>query len=252
MRGSVDCFDCETDLHIWRLDSTCLTDYYSPILNAVYGLRFSHPMNLCRELRNLAWRASLRGFARGTRVTRYYMYERLRAVGLALPDRCGRVLAISHSENLADLLSLEPSEVVSASYPEHSMLALSFDDESFDFILSDQVLEHIQGSPRQAIDECYRVLRPGGIAIHTTCFLNPIHGAPHDYWRFTPFALSFLHANWREVIEVGGWGNFQAMRLIQEDLRMLGVPHARWHPLHKLAVRNDPAWPISTWIVARK
>jgi hypothetical protein len=30
------------------------------------------------------------------------------------------------------------------------------------------------------------------------------------------------------------------------------VPHATWHPLHKVATRNDPQWPITTWIVARK
>jgi SAM-dependent methyltransferase len=180
------------------------------------------------------------------------MYDRLRSVGPRLPAGNGRVLSISHSENLVDLVGLEPTEIVPADYPEHDFLSLAFEDESFDYVLSDQVLEHVEGNPQQAIDESYRVLTPGGIAIHTTCFINPVHGAPKDFWRFTPDALSLLHANWREIIEVGGWGNFQVWLLVQDGMRFAGVPHARWHPLHKLAVRNDPSWPIVTWIVARK
>lgn len=209
-------------------------------------------MNIYRQLRNLAWRASMKGLSRGPHITRYYMYDRLQSIGSKLPSKNGRVLSVSHSENLADLVGLEPSEIVSANYPEHNFLSLPFENESFDYVLSDQVLEHIEGNPQQAIDESYRILRPGGIAIHTTCFINPVHGVPKDFWRFTPDALSLLHSNWHDVIEVGGWGNFQAWSVVQDGIRFAGVPHAQWHPLHKLAVKNDPLWPIVTWIVAKK
>lgn len=209
-------------------------------------------MGIYRRVRNVAWRASMLGLSRGPNITRYYMYARLRAIGPTLPNRSGRVLSISHSENLADLVGLEPSEIVPANYPEHNFLSLAFEDESFDHVLSDQVLEHVEGNPQKAIDESHRVLRPGGLAIHTTCFINPIHGVPKDFWRFTPAALSLLHSNWREIIEVGGWGNFWVWSVIRDGMRFTGVPHAKWHPLHGLAVKNDPLWPIVTWIVARK
>ena len=193
------------------------------------------------------------GLSRGPHITRYYMYDRLHSIASKLPSKNGRVLSISHSEKLANLVALEPSEIVSANYPEHNILSLDFENDSFDYVLSDQVLEHIEGNPQQAIDESYRVLRLGGIAIHTTCFIMPAHGAPKDFWRFTPDALSLLHSNWSEVIEVGGWGNLQVWSVINEDyIRFVGVPHAQWHPLHKLAVKNDPKWPIVTWIVAKK
>lgn len=209
-------------------------------------------MNIYRRLRNLAWRASMKGLSRGPHITRYYMYDRLQSIGSKLPRKSGRVLSISRSENLADLIGLEPNEIVSANYPEHNFLSLAFEDESFDYVLSDQVLEHIEGNPQKAINESYRVLRPGGIAIHTTCFVNPVHGVPKNFWRFTPDALSLLHSNWRKVIEVNGWGNFQVWSVVQDGIRFAGVPHAKWHPLHKLAVKNDPLWPIVTWIVAEK
>jgi SAM-dependent methyltransferase len=216
-------------------------------------IRKEEGMNFYRTLREIAWRISVKGLARGPHVTRYYMYDRLQSIGPILPNRNGRVLSISHSANLADLVGLQPSEIVSADYPEHNILTLDFPDATFDYVLSDQVLEHVEGDPYQAISECHRVLRPGGIALHTTCFIIPVHGAPKDFWRFTPDALSLLHRDWSEIIEVGGWGNFQVWSVVHQDgIRLLGVPHKRWHPLHKIAVRNDPLWPIVTWIIARK
>jgi hypothetical protein len=97
-----------------------------------------------------------------------------------------------------------------------------------------------------------RVLRPGGVAIHTTCFINPIHGYPSDFWRFTPDALALLHRNWSVVHKVGGWGNRRVWSVVADGLRFAGVPHARWHPMHTFAMQNDPLWPIVTWVVARK
>src|SRR5688572_31467051 len=138
-----------------------------------------------RRLRKLVWQLSMKGLSRGPHITRYFMYRRLTSIGDTLPFRTGRVLSISRSTNLVGLLGLRPSEIVEADYPAFNILSLELPSESFDFVLSDQVLEHIEGSPQQAIDECLRVLKPGGIAIHTTCFINPIHGSPKDFWRFT-------------------------------------------------------------------
>ncbi|MBM4032650.1 MAG: class I SAM-dependent methyltransferase [Planctomycetes bacterium] len=192
------------------------------------------------------------GLRRGPHVTRYFMYRHLGSVGSRLPQRAGRALAIGQSTNLCEVLGLRPTEVVEANYPEHNILSLDMPDASFDYLLSDQVLEHVAGDPQRAVDECSRVLRPGGVAVHTTCFINPIHGGPDDFWRFTPYALSLLHRQWSEVVDVGGWGNPDVWSVIRDGLRYVGVPHAKWHPLHRLATRNDPLWPVVTWIVARK
>jgi SAM-dependent methyltransferase len=210
-------------------------------------------MGIYRKIRGLIWRVSVFGFSCGPHITRYYMYDRLRVVGSLLnKNNEVRVLAISHSDNLVNLIGLIPSEVVVANYPEHNILELNFPDASFDYVLSDQVLEHVEGDPCRAISECYRVLAPGGIAVHTTCLMNPIHGSPKDFWRFTPEALGLLHRDWSEIIEVGGWGNFKAWSVINDGMRFLGIPHAKWHPLHYLATYNNPLWPIVTWIVVRK
>lgn len=85
-------------------------------------------------------------------------------------------------------------------------------------VLCMEVLEHVQ-HPRDAINEIFRILRPGGIAIVAVPFLisyhgksqllkNPVvdaksgvrdidssHGSYGDYWRFTHEGLSLLFGN---------------------------------------------------------
>jgi len=162
------------------------------------------------------------------------------------------VLSISRSEGLGRLLGFEDEQITDAAYPEHSMFALPFDDEEFDAVVSDQVLEHLQGDPKDAIDETFRVLKPNGIALHTTCFMNPMHACPNDYWRFTPQALELLTTKHAEIIDARGWGNPYVWLYSAIGLRFMPVPHARWHPGHWIATRNDPAWPIVTWVLAQK
>lgn len=207
---------------------------------------------LLGKIRTKLWRLSMAGLQRGPHVTRYYMYDHLRKIGASLPSREGDVLAISLSKGLCSVMGITPRSMVEADYPQHNFLSLQFPDESFDFVISDQVLEHVEGDPQQAIDESWRVLRPGGIAIHTTCFVNPVHGAPSDFWRFTPEALALLTKKFSQIIDCGGWGNFDVWLMVRDGLRFDGVPHASWHPLHKVATRNDPEWPIVTWVIARK
>lgn len=205
-----------------------------------------------QNLRANFWRATMAGLDRGPHITRYAMYDQLRKTGEKLPKRTGDVLSISDSTNFIDLLGINATSITEANYPDHNFLSLKFPDQSFDFIFSDQVLEHVEGDPQQAIDESWRVLRPGGIAVHTTCFINPIHPFPKDFWRFTPDALALLGRKFSRVIDCQGWGNFEAWLLIRDGLRFEGIPHAPWHPLHRLAIRNDPDWPIVTWIILEK
>lgn len=69
--------------------------------------------------------------------------------------------------------------------------ALGLARETFDVVLCTEVLEHLP-EPQRAIDEMYRVLKPGGTLLLTTRFLFPIHDAPHDYFRFTKYGLRHL------------------------------------------------------------
>jgi SAM-dependent methyltransferase len=164
----------------------------------------------------------------------------------------GKILAISSPEGFLDMIDLGNSEITETSFPKVNCQDLPFKDDSFDYVLSDQVLEHIT-MPEKAISEAYRVLKDNGIAIHTTCFVNYYHPSPIDYWRFSPESLKFLHASFSNI-SVGGWGNRLAIMICMLGDRFRGMPI----PNHKYSIRNfiasynEVKYPISTWCVAKK
>lgn len=182
------------------------------------------------------------------------MYEHLSKVLMeASRENSGNsILSISHSQGLAELLSIKNPKITPANFPQYNTLDLPFKDNEFDWVVSDQVLEHIEGNPQKAIDESCRVLKPGGVAVITTCFINTIHGCPKDFWRFTPEALQLLCKEFTEIIDMGGWGNPYIWLLIWLGMRHFPTPHAKWHPLHILATIKKRSCPIVTWVVAKK
>jgi len=208
---------------------------------------------LTRELVEYALRPSP-GTPRRWHITRLFMYRRLENLlkDEDSPERTA--LSISHSANLAPLLGLGSVAVEEANFPEHDITDLAaFADESFDFVLADQVLEHVAGDPFAAFRECHRVLKPGGIVVQTTCFFNLIHQHPTDFWRFTPNALRLLCENTGlEVTSVGGWGNREAWHFMWLGYRMHKIPEDPKNPIFRLAMKQDKKYPVVTWVLARR
>ena len=194
-----------------------------------------------------------RGQEHGAHITRFVMYDELRKVGASIPPSpAARALSISRSSQLVTVLGLDGTDVTEANYPEANILALPFGDAEFDYVVSDQVFEHIEGNPFDAMAETLRVCKPGGVVVHTTCFINPVHAWPGDFWRFTPQALRLLAGDDVEVLANDGWGNPYVWVAAALGLRKTPVPRATWHPLHWAATKNHPKWPVATWIVARR
>jgi SAM-dependent methyltransferase len=61
-------------------------------------------------------------------------------------------------------------------------------DESIDAVLSTQVLEHV-ADPKRYLQECHRVLRPGGRLLLSTHGFMVYHPDPVDFWRWTGAGL---------------------------------------------------------------
>jgi len=84
---------------------------------------------------------------------------------------------------------------------------LPFDAASFDTIILSDVLEHMP-EPELVWREMTRVLRPGGKVVMNVPFYYSVHAHPHDYYRYTCFALErFVKINGLELIcllPVGG------------------------------------------------
>jgi len=63
--------------------------------------------------------------------------------------------------------------------------------ESFDTLLSTQVMEHIYDT-KKYIFECHRLLKKGGKGIFTIPQTWQCHGEPYDFYRFTKFSIENL------------------------------------------------------------
>ncbi len=72
-----------------------------------------------------------------------------------------------------------------------SVLALPFKRNSFDTVVSNQVIEHI-AEPKIMLQEAYRVLKKDGHLILTAPMTWGLHEIPHDYYRYTKYGLKYL------------------------------------------------------------
>lgn len=75
---------------------------------------------------------------------------------------------------------------------------IPYPDGAFDTILLSDVLEHLP-EPMNCWREMNRLLAPGGKVLLNVPFYYPIHEGPHDFYRYTEFAL-------RRFAEGSGFG----------------------------------------------
>ncbi len=165
----------------------------------------------------------------------------------------GKVLGVSGISSFYPIIDMRNSKITEISYPEIDMQNLPYKDNAFDFVISDQVIEHLE-NPQKAINESYRVLKTGGIAIHTTCFINYIHCFPKDFWRFSPDTLKYLCRDFSEILLLGNWGNRFAILLcfLSEYFRYMKIPDNRCGLRNLIATYNEERYPITVWIIAKK
>ena len=86
-----------------------------------------------------------------------------------------------------DLWPRSPRTVLAADIQQLTMIR----DETYDTAISLEVLEHVP-APWLAVDEIYRILKPGGYFVLTVPHLSRLHDVPHDYYRYTRFGISYL------------------------------------------------------------
>jgi SAM-dependent methyltransferase len=137
---------------------------------------------------------------------------------------------------------------VAPNFPEVDVQNLDrYLDKTYDVVILDQVLEHVR-HPQRAVDEIFRVLKPGGICIATTPFLIQVHGYPDDFWRFTSSGLRELFRAY-EHVTCQGWGNKSVLRTIS---RYGWITSRNAKRLLAVALWNELEWPIEFLTIARK
>lgn len=136
---------------------------------------------------------------------------------------------------------------------------LPFRSGSFDTVLATDVLEHVP-NPSDVWLEIVRVLRPNGIVLMTVPFLYWIHDAPHDYYRYTEFALRFqCRESALEVLDLRAIGGALSsiVDLVSKALASRGVPVVVLTVLGALGRRHihgsgAQSYPLGYALAARK
>jgi SAM-dependent methyltransferase len=145
---------------------------------------------------------------------------------------------------------------------------LPFASESFGTVILSDVLEHMR-RPVELISEIARVLEPGGVLLMNVPFLYWLHETPHDYYRYTRFALSgFADDAGLEVVtlrSIGGaplvLGDLVSKLLAQFGsvgswlaalVQRLTSAFTRSGLGRQFSDRTAEVWPIGYAMVARK
>jgi len=68
---------------------------------------------------------------------------------------------------------------------------LPIENDKYDTAICISVVEHLL-EPQLALDEIYRILKPSGHLLLATPWVYPFHGEPHDYFRYSRFALKYM------------------------------------------------------------
>ena len=122
--------------------------------------------------------------------------------------------------------------------------------ESFDTVIATEVLEHLQ-NPQQAINEIYRILKPRGICVLSTRFVQLYHPSPKDYYRFSEDSLKHLFKDFQKIKIIPHGNRFLA---IWEMINTgeIGIILNLFNPLIALFNIKDKKWPLGFIVIAIK
>jgi SAM-dependent methyltransferase len=116
-------------------------------------------------------------------------YLNTRHVGGALLDLgCGRVPLYHCYSQMAVTVTCVDWKGDHLDLKHDLSRPLPYKNQQFNTIIASDVLEHLP-APERFWREMARVLAPGGTIIISVPFLYPVHEAPHDFYRYTAFAL---------------------------------------------------------------
>jgi SAM-dependent methyltransferase len=221
--NDLKCSECSTEYTRSYNGAPILIDFTT---SAIAPSNAEHEDAIKQQRSNLLRRIArpLMGLTNGSGIN-----EGMRQFAEALPSKA-RILMIGGGERwdgLGELSALEPEIVNSDVYPAdrtHVLTdahQLAFADETFDAVIIQAVLEHLIDPP-VAAEEIWRVLKPKGVVLADTPFMQPVHSGAYDFTRFSPVGQRALFRRF-ETLHIGvSAGPMSALRWsIEHALRSL-------------------------------
>lgn len=102
--------------------------------------------------------------------------------------------AVWHGVDIEDSPEVKKRTIMSDSITTFNGVNLPYEDNFFDLVYTNQVLEHVR-HPDALIADVFRVMKCGGIFIGSVSYLEPYHS--YSIFNYTPYGIS-------EVINSGG------------------------------------------------
>jgi SAM-dependent methyltransferase len=194
----------------------------------------------------------------------YVRYSILNAMKEVLPKLNGKVLDLGCGEkpyrylienNIYKECQYLGIDILNPLYQSQTYPDLFWDghniplaNETVNHIIATEVFEHVPDL-LPVLSETYRVLKPGGLIFFTVPFLWPIHDAPNDEYRYTPFSLERItkEAGFTNITikALGGWNASLAQMIglwsrrspMSDELR--DKFSAQLFPLYQYLINND-------------
>lgn len=152
--------------------------------------------------------------------------------GEGTKDICNRFESIFIRKNGASYLD---NDKIPYKYPSRCS-AIPLDNESIDAVLSFAVLEHVR-SPKQAVREIHRVLRPGGLALQR--IVTRDHRSFGKIEGYHPFSyLEHSQEQWEELTK----DKFHQNRVLPREWKSLFEAHG-FEILHFQILEKSPLDP---------
>lgn len=192
------------------------------------------------------------GFDRGTPVDRFYIESFLKENAGKIKGDCLEIHDTNYTKKFgaknvtrADALDFDVNNKQANIHGDLRNLS-TIASNSYDTIILTHTLGVIDDF-QSAINECYRVLKPGGTILVTVSAIGVAQDVKMAYWRFTETSLrySFEKCFKKENIEVKSYGNVLAgqafwVGLAAEELKKEEL------------VFNDPRYAVVVALVAQK
>jgi len=156
------------------------------------------------------------GFDRGTPLDRFYIESFLEKHQAHIQGICLELQDDAYSKRFgqtrvtkSDVLDINKNNRKATIFADLRNMTETPSD-SYDCIILTQVLQFID-LPTKALDECWRILKPGGVLLATLPSMSRIDcqaGQEGDYWRFTKAGAEVIFStqNWKQL-QIKSHGN---------------------------------------------
>jgi len=144
---------------------------------------------------------------------------------------------------------------------------LPFEEEQFETIILSDVMEHLP-NPEKLWKEMFRLLAPGGKVLLNVPFLYWIHEAPHDYYRYTEFAVKrFAELSGFSIIllePIGGapevladisskvFARYTFGKWIAVSIQYLGCLAIKTKIIKRISKKTSELFPLGYFIIVEK